>query len=250
MTGPGSTPLRLDTVVIGGDAAAWRSVGFTGDDRLELANGSISFDPTAISGIAGFRVHTSAATEPGVIAVDGVRFEFVDTIERMHPDHPNGAFELDHVVLTTDSLDRTCASIETELGLPLKRVREVGDVRQGFHRFADDAATRGCIIEVVESSLGAAAVGAVGYFSNLFMYDRNGLVTREVALREPHATLRSPGHDKLVPAEFFARYEPTYYDAGIWPVAEFPPPAKRGRLLLQLGDAERPGWILWAEPSH
>lgn len=160
MTGPGSTPLRLDTVVIGGDAAAWRSVGFTGDDRLELANGSISFDPTAISGIAGFRVHASAATEPGVIAVDGVRFEFVDTIERMHPDHPNGAFELDHVVLTTDSLDRTCASIETELGLPLKRVREVGDVRQGFHRFADDAATRGCIIEVVESSRAAAGAGA------------------------------------------------------------------------------------------
>jgi len=55
------------------------------------------------------------------------------------------------------------------------------------------------------------AVGAIGYYSDLFFYDRNGLVTREVALLPPRAG-RSPGHDKTVPIEFFAKYEPTYLD--------------------------------------
>ncbi len=101
-----------------------------------------------------------------------------------------------------------------------------------------------------EASLVFGAVGAIGYFSNLFIHDRNGLVTREVALREPHARLRSPGHDKVVPPEFFARYEPTYYDAGVWPEATFPPAAKAGRRLQVLGPAERAGWIVWVEPRQ
>ncbi|MEM1453004.1 MAG: hypothetical protein AAGI22_28135 [Planctomycetota bacterium] len=100
-----------------------------------------------------------------------------------------------------------------------------------------------------EASVVFGAVGAIGYFSNLFVYDRNGLVTREVALREPHATLRSPGHDKVVPPEYFLRYDPTYLDVGIWPEANFPPPAMAGVRLLRLGPAERPGWILWARPG-
>ncbi|MEM9801098.1 MAG: hypothetical protein AAGA20_12295 [Planctomycetota bacterium] len=98
-----------------------------------------------------------------------------------------------------------------------------------------------------ESSLVYGAVGAIGYFSNLFIYDRNGLVTREVALREPHETLRSPGHDKVVPPTFFLRDEPTYLDAGIWPEASFPPPAAAGRQLEVLGPAERPGWVVWVQ---
>ena len=49
-------------------------------------------------------------------------------------EHPLGAIGLDHVVVTTDSLERTCAAIEAATGAPLKRVREVGEIRQGFHR--------------------------------------------------------------------------------------------------------------------
>ena len=45
-----------------------------------------------------------------------------------------GAIGLDHVVVTTDSLERTCGAIADATGAPLRRVREVGEIRQGFHR--------------------------------------------------------------------------------------------------------------------
>lgn len=100
-----------------------------------------------------------------------------------------------------------------------------------------------------EASLVYGAVGAIGYYSNLFIHDRNGLVTRSVAMRPPHEELRSPGHDKVVPPEFFLDQNPTYLDAGVWPEATFPPAQKAGRRLLVLGPAGRPGWILWVEPG-
>ncbi len=67
-------------------------------------------------------------------------------------------------------------------------------------------------------SLVFGAVGAVGYFSELFIHDKNGLVTREVALREPLEGRNSPGHDKTVPPTFFLKYRPTYLDACIYPM--------------------------------
>ncbi len=90
-----------------------------------------------------------------------------------------------------------------------------------------------------------AAVGAVGYFSGLFVYDQNGLVTREVALREPHKDLRSPGHDKFVQPEYFSRYKPTYLQVGIWPERSFPP--RPG--AVRVGPTELDGVVLWALPS-
>jgi hypothetical protein len=88
--------------------------------------------------------------------VDGIATFAADPLER--PAEPNGwlgAVGIDHVVVVTPSLERTCAAIETQLGLPLKRVREVGgDVRQGFHRAG------AVIIEVVEGMPGGPAPGA------------------------------------------------------------------------------------------
>ncbi len=57
-----------------------------------------------------------------------------------------GATEFDHLVVMTSSLDRTCAAIESATGEPLKRIREAGAIRQGFHRLGE------VIVEVVESS--------------------------------------------------------------------------------------------------
>ena len=61
------------------------------------------------------------------------------------------------------------------------------------------------------------AVGALGYYSGLRIYDRNGLVSREVALRDPLPQATSPGHDKTVPPEFFSRYDPTFMDCAWFP---------------------------------
>jgi len=64
-----------------------------------------------------------------------------------------------------------------------------------------------------DHKLVSGTIGAVGYYSDLFIYDKNGLVTREVALRQPPpGSLRSPGHDKAVPDAFFLddpAYAPT-----------------------------------------
>ena len=62
----------------------------------------------------------------------------------MFADHPLGAIGVDHVVVATDSLERTCGAIADATGAPLRRVREVGEMRQGFHRLG------GLIVEVVE----------------------------------------------------------------------------------------------------
>ncbi len=58
----------------------------------------------------------------------------------------------------------------------------------------------------------AAAVGAIGYYSDLYVYDQHGLVTKEVAYRELSAgpLEQSPGHDKHVEPWYFAKYEPRF----------------------------------------
>ncbi|MFT4538273.1 MAG: arabinofuranosyltransferase [Planctomycetota bacterium] len=61
-----------------------------------------------------------------------------------------------------------------------------------------------------QDTLVLGAVGAVGYYSGLFIYDLNGLVTREVALRDPLGVRRSPGHDKTVLPAFFLKDSPTW----------------------------------------
>jgi arabinofuranosyltransferase len=59
----------------------------------------------------------------------------------------------------------------------------------------------------------APAIGGLGYFSGRWIYDQHGLVTREVGVRSvtpEEAELRSPGHDKYVPASWFADERPTF----------------------------------------
>jgi hypothetical protein len=57
----------------------------------------------------------------------------------------------------------------------------------------------------------AGAIGALGWYSGLDVYDQFGLVTPKVAhLEVADADLRSPGHDKRVDPYFFLDDEPTY----------------------------------------
>jgi arabinofuranosyltransferase len=61
----------------------------------------------------------------------------------------------------------------------------------------------------------AAAIGATGYYSDLYIYDRNGLVNREVAELPWSGELRSPGHDKVVDRSFFFDKKPDILDAKV-----------------------------------
>jgi hypothetical protein len=66
-----------------------------------------------------------------------------------------------------------------------------------------------------DESLVSDAIGAVGYYSGLFIHDQYGLVDREVARREVDPGRRSAGHDKFVEPEFFLDRRPTYLEAGL-----------------------------------
>jgi hypothetical protein len=58
------------------------------------------------------------------------------------------------------------------------------------------------------------AIGAVGYYSDLVVYDRLGLVDREVAHQPFDPTrLQSPGHDRDVGALFFLDRQPTFLES-------------------------------------
>ena len=54
------------------------------------------------------------------------------------------------------------------------------------------------------------AIGVIGYYSDLRIHDRYGLVDRRVAMRprDPRIELKSPGHDSQVESGFFLQDEP------------------------------------------
>jgi len=59
-------------------------------------------------------------------------------------------------------------------------------------------------------SMVVGAIGAVGYYSNLHVYDLYGLVDREVAHRKGSEKKRSAGHDKEVSPSYFLKYRPDF----------------------------------------
>lgn len=134
------TGARLASVVVGGPVQPWEALGFTVVDGLiPFWNGAVEVGdatPAPALRVAGTDV---AGDLDGVALLAGTVAPAVE--------HPNGAVELDHVVIRTPSLERTSAAVEQRLGLPLKRIREAGTLRQGFHRFPE----RGCIVELVET---------------------------------------------------------------------------------------------------
>ena len=67
-------------------------------------------------------------------------------------------------------------------------------------------------------SITYGAIGAIGWYSNLTIHDRNGLVDREVARLAVSDTTRSAGHDKRVPRAWFIDREPTFYHAATAPL--------------------------------
>ena len=91
-------------------------------------------EPSASGSYAtGWTVRSDDATTH---SVDGVATRVIAELQPM-PEltHQFAVTAIDHVVITTGSLERTCGAITDQLGLPLKRIRDAGHgVRQGFHR--------------------------------------------------------------------------------------------------------------------
>jgi len=154
--------MQLAAVLVGGDTSCWERLGFAvGGGRIALGNAAIEF-VDAPPGVHGLAV-SGAPVPPDV---DGVRI--VSGVPAAADEHPNGAFELDHVVITSDSLERTSAAVAGLLGLPQRRIRETPSVRQAFHRFdAPAGGGQGCIVEIVDSPKTTAGVALFGLVVNV-----------------------------------------------------------------------------------
>jgi len=144
--------VRCEWLAIAGDVDAWKAIGLAGRDD---ADGSW-FVPLHGTGLR--IVSPAAGEDPGVIGwalsglpaeapseIDGLATAAVDPVGPVFAQHELGASAIDHVVVLTSDLSRTTGAIEAATGCELKRVREVGEMHQGFHRLGRG----GLIVEVV-----------------------------------------------------------------------------------------------------
>ena len=135
---------RLVALIVGGEISPWQSLGFDTDhESFRIADVSVRVTGGP-QGLVGWHF---SSDHDGDVDIDGIPTELVTaapasgSTSRLGVAHVVG---LDHVVVNTDDATRTCTAIERELGLPVRRVRELGKgVTQTFHK-ADNT-----VIEVV-----------------------------------------------------------------------------------------------------
>jgi hypothetical protein len=140
-----SSAARVEWLTVSGDPAAWRDVGLVVDDdgNIPLFGTCLRVVPGAATGLIGWAL---SGIDDAPETVDGLVTGVVEPLPPLFSDHPLGAIALDHVVVLSDDLDRTSAAIDSATGCELRRVREVGTMRQGFHRIGPG----GLIVEIVE----------------------------------------------------------------------------------------------------
>lgn len=179
------TVVRVEWLTVGGWRSTWEDLGLVTDDGLvPLFGTGIRFTDDDRKGVVGWSL---SGLEAGPIEIDGLATESVVAASPVLATHPLGAYELDHVVVATDSLERTCDAIADVTGAPLKRVREVGELRQGFHRIG------GLIVEVVERA-GLAEAPASFWGLVLNVDDIDAAVARlGPDLVGPHKAAVQPG---------------------------------------------------------
>ncbi len=135
---------RLAALIVGGEISPWQLLGFDTD------HGSFRIADVAVhvtggqQGLVGWHVTSDRV---GHVDIDGIPTELVPVAPTPEPTSRLGTASvvgLDHVVVNTDDPARTCAAIERELCLPVRRVRELGKgVTQTFHK------AENTVIEVV-----------------------------------------------------------------------------------------------------
>ena len=163
---------RLVALHASGSPEPWQQLGIScvsdvcqlADVQLHLNSG---FSGQSGSGLISWTLDVGRA---GQVDIDGIPTTLVASSPDFTATSVIGSEQmvsLDHVVVNTDNLDRTCAAIERELGIPMRREREVGNgVVQRFHKLDNT------IIEVVTgphvSGVGASLWGMVVSVDDLF----------------------------------------------------------------------------------
>ena len=135
---------RLAALVVAGEISAWHTLGVDVDgSSFRIADVTVRVTQ-GHEGLVGWEF-VSGRTER--VDVDGIPTELVadgPVVESRSRLGTASVVGLDHVVVNTDDATRTCAAIERELGLPVRRVRDLGKgVTQTFHK------AENTVIEVV-----------------------------------------------------------------------------------------------------
>lgn len=147
----GGVTASAEWLSIRGSIPVWRSLGLVVDPdgviplvgtslRIESCEGAVEES----LGLVGWALSGDVAD--GADSIDGLATDVVDARSPRFANHELGAIGLDHVVVLTNDLERTSDAISAATGCELKRVREVGTMRQGFHRLGRG----GLIVELVE----------------------------------------------------------------------------------------------------
>jgi hypothetical protein len=141
---------HVEWLTVAGDREAWRSLGLVVADGglIPLIGTSLRIvEPVSEDlGIVGWAMSGVDPSIDGTRIDDGLATDVVEPLGPMFAAHPISASGLDHVVVMTRDLDRTTSAIGAATGCELKRIRAVGQMRQGFHRIGQG----GLIVEVVE----------------------------------------------------------------------------------------------------
>lgn len=135
---------ELAELAIGDQPEAWRALGFHVDQgNLDLGGIRIRLGDEEHEGTGILSWSLRGVNAMG--SIDGLPSP-VPRVLRPPPfaTHPNGATGLDHVVIATPDFDRTADAFR-RAGMPLKRTRENGELRQGFRRLGS------AIVELVYS---------------------------------------------------------------------------------------------------
>ena len=158
---------RLVALHAGGSREPWQKLGLSFvEDSCQLANVVLTVSAQPL-GLHGWTICTET---DAVVEIDGISTTLVSSAPEPSEHSLIGRQRivgLDHVVVNTDNLDRTCSAIESVLGLEVRREREVGNgVVQRFHKLDNT------IIEVVTgphiSTPGASLWGMVASVDDLF----------------------------------------------------------------------------------
>jgi hypothetical protein len=120
----------------------WEALGFAVDDH-QMTLGGIQVHLGAQGrGITRWAIRDIPHTD----AIDGLPTTSASPPRKppFPTTHPNGATGIDHVVILTPDFDRTSKALE-QADMPLRRVGDAGNLRQGFRRLGPT------ILELVEA---------------------------------------------------------------------------------------------------
>ena len=138
---------KVEWLTVAGDVDTWRSLGLTvtTEGLIPLVGASIRIVAATADQEVGITGWALSGVED-VAEIDGLVTEVVAPMPPIYAQHALGASGLDHVVVSTADLERTSEAIALATNCELKRIREVGTMRQGFHRIGRG----GLIVELVE----------------------------------------------------------------------------------------------------